>query len=63
MFHKHKWKEVKRVFTQPDSAVESIRGVGTITMERTIYGFTNIELQCERCHDIKFVQVLGDQRK
>jgi len=62
MFHRHSWEEVGRSFS-PSPGVGKISNVhNSDILERFIYGFTNIEMQCSSCGDKKVVTAVGDVR-
>jgi len=60
---KHRWRETSRTFTPPRYELTKINAPETDVFERTINGFTTIELRCERCGDITHRQTPGNQTK
>ena len=57
MFHQHYWEEVKRTYSSP-VLVSNFKG-SSETAEKIAFGFTNVELRCSKCGDIKFSQAIG----
>lgn len=53
----HQWTEVGRTFTKGSGG--SFKGVSETTMIRLLTGYTNIEMTCERCGDIKVIKETG----
>lgn len=67
--HKHQWAEVRRTYSESIweravragvSEMQGARYTNQAAMDRATHGFTNIELACEACGDVKFVQAIGD---
>lgn len=67
--HVHNWFEIQRVFTPPTNSLKNFTSSGrsaALAMEmvqKDLYGFTSVEMQCKGCGDIQFVQEHGDQRR
>jgi len=61
LFHVHKWVEVRRVFTPPPLSGFEAKGLNSRELAQSLYGFTTIELRCEKCGDLKHIVVIGDQ--
>ena len=61
MFHLHKWQEVGRTYNPPMYAVKRVWGDYDIPKEVFLnsLGYTNIELKCSKCGDIKVIQEYG----
>lgn len=59
IFHKHEWKEFKRVFVPPIRLGE-LQGVGEEVLKQILFGITSIELRCIKCGDISSKVILGD---
>jgi hypothetical protein len=58
MWCRHAWREVSRTFNRPSYGAE-MSLVPMDVAERACHGFTNIELRCESCGDVKVVQTIG----
>lgn len=55
---RHRWVEVGRTFTPP--ADRPVRAWGSDdVVDRTLYGFTNIEQRCTECGKVRVEQALG----
>jgi hypothetical protein len=58
MFHKHKWKEIARTYSE--SKIESLdRARATLFFEKLIHGVTTILWKCEECQRIRKEELLG----
>ncbi len=61
MFHRHKWREIQRVYSPPRlEGVTSLEIPSREIFERIVHGFMTIELRCEECGDLKIVTTLGE---
>lgn len=56
------WRELGRHYTPPPSGRITAETATAVTLERIVFGLTVVELECERCHDIRGVELLGDAR-
>jgi hypothetical protein len=64
MWHKHDWKEVKRFSTPPRSTFEwEGEMVAAEIVKDALFGFTQVELECLSCREIKFIKVQGHTEK
>lgn len=62
-FFGHKFQEAARRFV-PSLVGSGFKGKLTLDqVEKALHGFTVVELRCERCGELKFTEVLGDQTK
>jgi hypothetical protein len=60
-FHRHRWVEQHRTFVPPNVNVNFEGGTRQFG-EMVVFGFTTVELRCERCGALKTYRVLGDAR-
>lgn len=64
--HVHTFTEVARRFTSPDALksfkAERLSEAGLTFLNDSMFGFTQIELRCTECGDLKHIKVNGDQR-
>lgn len=69
LMHTHRWQETGRTYNE--GGLERARKAGATSVnsgsftsqdayDRWSYGFTNIELQCAECGDVKVVTAAGD---
>ena len=58
-FHKHKWKEVERFYTQSYDGTRSISGAGQDLLRQVIFGMTTILYRCDKCHEMLSIEILG----
>jgi len=61
MFRRKHWIEVGRIFTPPVNKSFKVDRVSEEMLQKTLIGFTSIELREERTGEIKFVEQYGDQ--
>lgn len=68
MGHRHDWQEVGRTYNA--GGLERAKGIGATSIksgsfksqdayDRWMYGFTNIELRCSECGDVKVTAAAG----
>lgn len=55
----HEWVEVARHFTPPNPQFRSVERATESLLLRLIGGWTNIEMLCTLCGDLKFIEVNG----
>jgi hypothetical protein len=69
LMHTHRWEEIGRTYNI--GGLERARNAGATSVnsgkfmsqdayDRWTYGFTNIELRCSECGDLKVVTAPGD---
>lgn len=62
LFHRCRWTEVARYFTQPAAPTRAL-SCSEYMSNRLFFGFTTIELRCEGCGDVKFTETHGNATK
>ena len=60
--HKHKWKEIARMYA-PSTVVKNLRTDNDRTMEKVLFGVTTIVFKCsdESCGELKKIESLGKE--
>lgn len=59
----HSWEEVRRHHTPPlNPSRMSVDSIEIKMLSRILFGVTSVEMQCIKCHDVKFVEAFGDAR-
>jgi hypothetical protein len=58
--HRHQWIEVKRTFNPATHDVTHMRGGMNGDTRKLVLGWTNIELRCSDCGELKFTTVDGE---
>lgn len=62
MFHRHRWREMQRVYTGPSTIKLGGLECSEHMAERMMFGVTTILQSCETCGELKNHEVLGDAR-
>jgi hypothetical protein len=60
---KHQWKEQNRTFNPPLSGKLKLDDIGSDESQMILHGFTNIELECIHCGNIKVNTFIGKTEK
>ena len=59
-FFSHNWVEVRREFNPPSK--RGGNGLSEVLINKLAFGFTVIELKCQKCGDIKTIEFVGKSK-
>lgn len=63
MFKRKTWTEIRRVYTPGVTKITGVKSMSNDLARKLFFGFTSVELRCDRTGEIQFIEEVGDQRK